>query len=85
MILDEASSRLDPATERLVERAVDKLLKDRTAIIIAHRLSTLNRAHDILLLEDGEIAEFGNREKLAKDSSSRFYQLLHTGMMEMLV
>jgi len=85
VILDEASSRLDPATERLVERAVDKLLKDRTAIIIAHRLSTLNRAHDILLLEDGEIAEFGNREKLAKDSSSRFYQLLHTGMMEMLV
>ncbi|MHA1481513.1 MAG: ABC transporter ATP-binding protein [Candidatus Thorarchaeota archaeon] len=85
VILDEASSRLDPVTERLVERAVDKLLKDRTAIIIAHRLSTLNRAHDILLLEDGEIAEFGNREKLAKDSSSRFYQLLQTGMMEVLV
>ena len=57
VILDEASSRLDPATERLVERAIDKLLKDRTAIIIAHRLSTLNRADDILLLEDGEIAE----------------------------
>ena len=53
MILDEASSRLDPATERLIERAVDRLLAGRTAIIIAHRLATVQRADDILILEAG--------------------------------
>lgn len=85
VILDEASSRLDPVTERLVEKAVDKLLKNRTAIIIAHRLTTLNRADDILLLEGGEVAEFGNRAELARDPTSKFHKLLHTGMMEVLV
>ncbi|MHA1927729.1 MAG: ATP-binding cassette domain-containing protein, partial [Candidatus Thorarchaeota archaeon] len=85
VILDEASSRLDPATERLVEKAVDKLLKNKTAIIIAHRLTTLSRADDILLLEDGKITEFGNREELAKDPDSKYYKLLKTGMMEVLV
>lgn len=53
VILDEASSRLDPATERLIERAVEKLLHNRTAIIIAHRLATVQRADQLLLLEDG--------------------------------
>ncbi|MFX1255746.1 MAG: ABC transporter ATP-binding protein [Promethearchaeota archaeon] len=79
IILDEASSRLDPATERLIEKAVDKLLKNRTAIIIAHRLSTLNRVDDICLIETGRIIEYGPRHTLANDSSSRFYQLLQTG------
>ena len=53
VILDEASSRLDPATEMLIERAVDRLLEDRTGVIIAHRLATVERADDILILEDG--------------------------------
>ena len=44
VILDEASSRLDPATETLIERAVDRLMADRTGVIIAHRLATVERA-----------------------------------------
>ena len=84
VILDEASSRLDPATEQLIERAIDKLLQNRTAIIIAHRLRTVNRADDILILEDGCLVEHGRRELLAKDTSSRFYSLLKTGLDEVL-
>lgn len=84
VILDEASSRLDPATEVKLERAIDKLLKGRTAIIIAHKLDTIQRADDILILERGNILEYGNRKQLASDSTSRFYQLLQTGMEEVL-
>src|SRR5260370_37568089 len=50
VILDEASSRLDPATEHLIERAVSKLLMGRTAIVIAHRLGTIQRAYEVLIL-----------------------------------
>ncbi len=84
VILDEASSRLDPATEVKLEHAIDKLLKGRTAIIIAHKLDTLHRADDILILDNGTISEYGNREKLASDPTSRFYQLLQTGLEEVL-
>jgi ATP-binding cassette subfamily B protein len=84
VILDEATSRLDPATEHLIELAVDKLIQNRTAIIVAHRLGTVERADDILIIEDGEICEFGERLKLAGDPDSRFYHLLETGMEEVL-
>jgi ABC-type multidrug transport system fused ATPase/permease subunit len=84
VILDEASSRLDPATETLIERAVDRLLQDRTAIIIAHRLGTVNRTDHIMILEDGAIVEYGSRPKLAVDPNSRFYHLLQTGLEEVL-
>ncbi len=60
VILDEASSRLDPATERLIERAVDRLLENRTGIIVAHRLGTVQRADDILILQDGCVQEYGH-------------------------
>jgi ATP-binding cassette, subfamily B, bacterial len=85
IILDEATSRLDPATEHLIEQAVDKLVQDRTAIIVAHRLGTVQRADDILILEDGKICEYGERAALAEDPSSRFSQLLKTGLEEVLV
>lgn len=85
VILDEASSRLDPATELLIEHAVDRLLQDRTAIIIAHRLGTLRRTDEIMILDDGQIAEYGERNKLAADPGSRFYNLLKTGLEEVLV
>ena len=85
VILDEASSRLDPATEQMIENAVDKLLEDRSAIIIAHRLGTVQRADEIMILEDGRILEHGERERLAKDSSSHFYGLLKAGLEEVLV
>jgi ABC-type multidrug transport system fused ATPase/permease subunit len=85
VILDEASSRLDPATERLIERAVDRLLANRTGIVIAHRLATVLRADDILILEDGRIREYGQLEALRHDPESRFAELLRTGMEEVLV
>jgi ATP-binding cassette, subfamily B, bacterial len=85
VVLDEASSRLDPATEALIERAIDRLLRDRTAIIIAHRLATVQRADEILILEDGHIAEHGARARLAADPASRFARLLRTGLEEALV
>ena len=84
VILDEASSRLDPATEQLIERAVDKLFENRTAIIIAHRLATVQRADQIMILEHGRIVEHGPREYLATNANSRFFQLLQTGMEEVL-
>jgi len=85
VIMDEASSRLDPATERLIEQAIDKLLYNRTAIIVAHRLATVQRADQILILQDGEITEHGDRIALLADSDSRFSHLLRTGMEEVLV
>ncbi|MCB9134188.1 MAG: ABC transporter ATP-binding protein [Anaerolineales bacterium] len=84
VILDEASSRLDPATEQLIERAVDKLFENRTAIIIAHRLATVQRADYIMILENGHIVEHGPREYLATNATSRFFQLMQTGMQEVL-
>jgi ABC-type multidrug transport system fused ATPase/permease subunit len=84
VVLDEASSRLDPATENLLERAVERLFAGRTAIIIAHRLRTVQRADDILILENGRVAEYGPRLVLAADPRSRFSQLLRTGLEEAL-
>ena len=84
VILDEASARLDPATEQRLERAIDHLLRGRTGIIIAHRLRTVQRADEILILDNGRVAEQGGRVVLANDSQSRFHHLLQTGLTEVL-
>ena len=84
VIMDEASSRLDPATERLVERALDRLLAGRTAVIIAHRLGTVSRSDDILIIDSGESVEFGNRLELLARPTSRFYRLRQAGLEELL-
>ncbi len=84
LVLDEASSRLDPVTERHVEEAIDALLVDRTAIVIAHRLATVYRCDDILILEDGQVVEHGRRTELAADPGSRFAALLRTGLEPVL-
>ena len=84
VILDEASSRLDRDTEQLIERALDKLLADRSAIVIAHHLATIERCDEIMVLEDGRIVEHGDRIRLAGDPTSRFYGLLRTGLEEVL-
>jgi len=80
VILDEASSRLDPATEARIERAVGRLLTGRTGIIIAHRLATLERVDKILMMEQGQVIETGARAALAADSASRYRHLLAVGM-----
>jgi len=59
-------------------------LNGRTAIIIAHRLDTLHRANDVLILDNGSMLEYGNRKELASDPNARFYQLLQTGLEEVL-
>ncbi len=84
VVLDEASSRLDPATEHLIEKAVDRLVENRTALIIAHRLKTIQRADKIMILENNNVSEFGDRKQLALDPKSQFHQLLQTGMDEVL-
>jgi ATP-binding cassette subfamily B protein len=85
VILDEASSRLDPATERLLSHAIDRLLEQRTGIVIAHRLATIRRADEILILEDGRIVEHGPRVALERDPTSRYSRMLQVGTEEMLV
>ncbi len=82
VILDEASARLDPTTERLIEVAIERLLAGRTAIIIAHRLSTAMKADDILVLERGQVVEHGPRLTLQHDPASRFAAMLRTGLIE---
>ncbi|MEZ4659356.1 MAG: ATP-binding cassette domain-containing protein [Caldilineaceae bacterium] len=84
VILDEASSRLDPLTERLIETAIDRLLYNRTGIIIAHRLATVQRVDDILILEQGRMREYGPRNALAADPASRYAHLLTTDLTEVL-
>ena len=84
VILDEATSRLDPATEALIERAVSRLLEGRTGLIIAHRLQTIQRVDQVLIIEEGRIREFGSREALAADPASRFSTLVKTGMEDVL-
>jgi ATP-binding cassette subfamily B protein len=84
VVLDEASSRLDPHTEWMLERAITRLLQGRTGVVIAHRLATVQRADRILILEQGRVAEIGRRAELAADSRSRFARLLRIGMAEAL-
>jgi ABC-type multidrug transport system fused ATPase/permease subunit len=80
VILDEASSRLDPATEDILETAVDALLDGRTGVIIAHRLATLERCDRICVLDHGRVVELGDRAALAADATSRFGGLLRAGL-----
>ena len=76
VILDEPSSRLDPATERLLTGAINRLLTGRTGIVIAHRLETVAQVDKILVLAAGRVVEFGRREDLARNPDSRYSQLI---------
>lgn len=82
IILDEPTSRLDPATEALVQRAVERLLRGRTAIVIAHRLATVRRVDEVLIMENGRVKEHGRRDELLGDPGSEFNRMLQAGLEE---
>jgi len=75
LILDEATSALDSESERLVQEALDKLMKGRTSIVIAHRLATVRKADKIAVIEKGELVELGNHTKLIANSDGLYYNL----------
>ncbi len=75
LILDEATSSVDTETERLIQEAIRDMLKGRTSIIIAHRLSTLKTVDKVLVLKHGEVEEFGTRQELLKKKGT-YYNLL---------
>ena len=75
LILDEATSAVDTQTEKLIQEAIDRLVQNRTTIIIAHRLSTLRKADKIVVLEDGRIAEVGTHNELMK-KRGKFYKMI---------
>ena len=81
VILDEPSSRLDPATEAQVQRALGALLVDRTVILIAHRLDALRRTNEILVIDNGAIVERGPTASLLDDPDSVYAALLRTGAL----
>ena len=74
VILDEATSALDNKSEKVVQEAIDNLMKNRTVIVIAHRLSTVQNAHKIVVINDGQIAEMGTHEELL-DKQGAYYTL----------
>lgn len=81
LILDEATSSVDTRTERLIERGMDAIMKDRTVFVIAHRLSTVRNSNAIMVLEKGKIIERGSHDELLSQKG-RYYQL-YTGQFEL--
>lgn len=79
VILDEPSSRLDPATESLIGTATERLFAGRTAVIVAHRLETVRAVDAIMVVESGRIVEHGPRSSLTADPESRYARLLRAG------
>lgn len=82
LILDEASSSIDSESEKLIQHAIDKLIKGRTSIVIAHRLSTIRKANKIIVLDRGEIKEMGTHSQLM-NLRGHYYQF-HKMQFEML-
>ena len=76
LLLDEATSNLDTESEKLVQDALDSLMKDRTTLVIAHRLSTVIKSDQIIVLDNGKVSEVGNHESLINQNGTykRLYE-----------
>ena len=81
LILDEATSSVDTRTEKLIQKAMDKLMENKTSFIIAHRLSTIRNADKIIVIENGEIIEQGNHEELLAEKGY-YYNTLNAQLKE---
>ena len=84
LILDEATSSVDTRTEKIIQEAMDKLMKDRTSFVIAHRLSTVRNADKIIVIEDGEIIEQGSHDELM-EQKGYYYNTLNTQKRENVI
>ncbi|NJC27984.1 ABC transporter ATP-binding protein [Neolewinella antarctica] len=82
LILDEATSSVDPETEGVIQHAIEKLMDRRTSIVIAHRLSTIRNADNIMVLEKGEIQELGPHEELVELEGGRYRELYEMQFLE---
>ncbi|EGT39940.1 CBN-HAF-8 protein [Caenorhabditis brenneri] len=76
LILDEATSALDADSESMVQEALNRCARERTVVVIAHRLSTVRSADRIAVIEKGNVTEMGNHEELMKNESGLYYKLV---------
>ncbi|MEL7160262.1 MAG: ATP-binding cassette domain-containing protein, partial [Bacteroidota bacterium] len=84
LILDEATSSVDPETEGVIQHAIEKLIDRRTSIVIAHRLSTIRNADNIMVLEKGEIMELGPHDELVEKADGRYRELYEMQFLEVV-
>ena len=77
LILDEATSSIDPESELVIQNAIEKLIAKRTSIIIAHRLTTIRHADKILVMDNGQAVEFGEHDQLMSLENGRYRELVN--------
>ncbi|WP_341227350.1 ABC transporter ATP-binding protein [uncultured Arcticibacterium sp.] len=84
IVLDEATSSIDTESEELIQKAIEKLMKGRTAIVIAHRLSTIQKAHKIVVVDKGRIVEMGTHEELLNNQNAyaNLYEMQYAAALD---